>query len=146
MINGAAVKDATTATYVSNKLANNDVVTCSVTSNTACTPAVSGQVVFTVSGASATAYGVSTGEVSVVPNPNKGTFAIKGFLGTANDQDVSLEITNMLGQVVYKSSAVAHGGLLDEKVSGTGALANGMYLLNMRSDSMTKEFHIVIEQ
>ncbi len=68
-------------------------------------------------------------------NPNKGAFAIKGTLGSTDDQEVSLEITNMLGQSVYKNTAMAHNGNINEQVQLNSSLANGMYILNVRSGS-----------
>ena len=146
MVNGTPVAGATFPAFTSRNFANGDVVTCSVTSSTACSPAISDKVTITLVNSGGTINGLSVAEVNVIPNPNKGTFVIRGFLGTLNDEDVSLELTDMLGQVVYKNTVVAPGGILENKISLTNTLPNGMYVLNLRSGSVTKIFHIVIEQ
>ncbi len=68
-----------------------------------------------------------------------------GFSGQA-DAEVTIEVTNMLGQVIYRQNTTARNGKLDEQVNLGTTVASGMYLLNLKSDSDTKVFHIVIEQ
>src|SRR5581483_4340452 len=95
-------------------------------------------------------YTLGNGDIKLMPNPNKGTFTIKGTLGTpivtGTDQEVSVEITDMLGQVVYKSKVMVHNGKIDEQINLGSNLSNGMYLLNLRSGTDNKVFHFVIEQ
>jgi hypothetical protein len=86
------------------------------------------------------------GDVRVVPNPNNGTFTVKGTLSTTKDEEVSVEVTDVLGQVIYSSKVTAHGGKINETVTLNGSLANGMYMLNMHSASDSKVFHFVIEK
>ena len=85
-------------------------------------------------------------DVRVVPNPNNGTFTIKGSLGTLQDEEVSLEVTDVLGQVVYTSKVMAQGGRINEKVSMNNTFANGMYMLTVHSGTENKVFHFVIEK
>ena len=84
-------------------------------------------------------------EASLLPNPNKGTFTVKGVLGT-KDAEITIEITNMLGQVVYSSKTVARGGIINAPIVLNNALANGMYVLNLRSGNESKTFHFVTEK
>ena len=85
-------------------------------------------------------------DIRVMPNPNKGAFTIKGKVGTSDDQQVYLEISNMFGQIVYKNNVVAVSGNLNEQVQLNSGLANGMYILNVRSGTENSAFHFVIEQ
>jgi hypothetical protein len=84
--------------------------------------------------------------VSLLPNPNKGTFTVKGTLGSVNDEAVTLEVTDVLGQVIYKTKVTAQGGRINETVTLANTLANGMYILNVQSGTENKTFHFVIEQ
>jgi len=84
-------------------------------------------------------------EIRLVPNPNKGSFVIKGIVGKGTD-DVRMEITNMLGQVVYSANVSAGDGVVDEQVVLNNNLENGMYLLNVRKGSEQKTFHFVMEK
>ena len=85
-------------------------------------------------------------DVRVVPNPNNGTFTIKGTLGTLQDEEVSLEVTDVLGQVIYSNKVTAQGGRINEAISLSGTLANGMYMLNLHSGSADKTFHFAVEK
>ncbi len=148
LINGIIVNGETTNTLVRDDFNDHDSVTCIVIGDGVCGGvAVSGSksiLVRTTTGINHVT-GVAS-DIRVVPNPNKGMFSIKGSLGTSNDQEVSLEISNMLGQVVYSNHVTAHNGMINEQVKLSNTLANGMYLLNVRSGSDISVFHFVIEQ
>jgi hypothetical protein len=62
------------------------------------------------------------------------------------DESVTMEITNMLGQVVYTNTIKANNGVVNEKVNLSSNITNGMYLVNLRSQSGSTQIHLVIEQ
>lgn len=142
-VNSTPVPGATTATY-SAIFNNGDTVMCMVRSGAACDPQVNEYVVITTTNVG---VGVVTAgaNISVIPNPNKGIFVVKGTFGAGNDEDVSLEVTDVLGQAVYIGSAATHAGKLDTQVRLRN-VANGMYLLTIRSAAGSAVFHIVVEQ
>ena len=82
----------------------------------------------------------------LLPNPNNGTFIVKGTLGVFTDAKVTLEITNMLGQVIYHNKAVADGGKLNTAISLGSTVAGGMYILNVQCGSEHQAFHFVVVQ
>ena len=84
--------------------------------------------------------------MKLVPNPNNGSFTVKGTLGTTVDQEATIEITNMLGQNVYSGKVTALGGNIDQHIQLGGNLPNGMYLLNLRAGADNMVFHFVIAQ
>ena len=85
-------------------------------------------------------------DLSVVPNPNKGTFTVTGIMGTTQDVGVAFQIIDVLGQVIYSARGVALGGKVSETISLNSALANGIYMLDVRSGNDHKVFHFVIEK
>ncbi len=85
-------------------------------------------------------------EVKLLPNPNKGTFTVTGIIGSNKDEAVSLEITDMLGQVVYTGKGVAAGGVTNEQIVLNSNLANGIYLLNVKAPAGSKVFPFVVEK
>jgi hypothetical protein len=147
-VNGGAVAGATDAAFTSDTLSNGDIVTCVVTSSGQC----SGQmgkaaVTMVVTGhVGVQAITAAGADIKVLPNPNKGTFTITGTTGSTTDEEVAIVITNMLGQEVYKGTATASSGKLHVPVSLGSNVANGMYLLNLRTGSGTDVFHIVVER
>ena len=67
-------------------------------------------------------------------------------MGSVTDEVVTLEVTDLLGQVIYRNKETAYSGKLNETIRLSSALANGRYILNVQSTTETKTFHFVIEQ
>ena len=84
--------------------------------------------------------------MTVVPNPNKGTFSVTGTLRSNSNEEISLQLVDVLGHVVYTGKTTANNGVINEKVQISNTLANGMYILNMSSETMNKVLHVVIAQ
>ncbi len=85
-------------------------------------------------------------DIAIFPNPNQGEFTLRGTLNTTADEDVNVEVTNMMGQVVYSSVISAKGGRIDNSIHITNNLANGMYLLNLRAGQQKGVFHFVVSK
>ena len=146
-INGAPISGANQPTLVGSNYNNGDSVTCQVVSNGTCSGLTgSNSVLVHVSSVGVAQVATTAGDIQLVPNPNRGVFVVKGTLGVTADEEVSLEITDMLGQVIYKNKVTAYGGNINEQIRLNRNIANGMYLMNLRSESANKVFHIVIEQ
>ncbi len=146
-VNGVAVTGATTPTFASNTFVNGDSVSCVVTSSGGCDGVVgAGSVTVHVSGVGVAQVTSGNSDVKLIPNPNKGTFTVKGNLGITTDEEVTIEVTNLLGQVIYNGKVMTRNGDINEKVALSKSLANGMYMLTLRSENVSKVFHIVVEQ
>ena len=90
-------------------------------------------------------FNLSGADIALLPNPNTGDFTVKGTIGTT-DEDVTIDITNMLGQVVYHNKASAVKGSLDTQVKTGGTLAAGIYLLNLQTAEGNSTFRFVVEK
>jgi hypothetical protein len=146
-VNGAAVQGATNATYISNKFANQDAVTVDVTSNGACgVQTGSKTIVMSVGTTGVATLGNIEGEIRLLPNPNKGEFVVRGTLNSTEDQELHVDVTDMLGQVVYRGAINVKNGELNSRIELNSGLANGMYMLTLRSGSEAKVFHFVLQQ
>jgi len=147
-VNGFPVSGATNSTFISNEFNNNDVISCDVTSTGMCGDVtVSSSKTITVRNTvNVNQVTAGTADVTVIPNPNKGIFNVTGSLGTSDDVTVTLEVMDVVGHVIYSQKVIANGGKLNEHVQLNGNLANGMYLLNLRSDVANQVFHIVVEK
>lgn len=145
-VNGNIVTAATTPAFVSNSFANNDIVTCTVTSGGGCAVRTRSAVVtLTVANVSVANINNAVHDFKLLPNPNNGNFTIKGNAGTA-DEDVTVEVTDMLAQVVYYNTVKTLAGEINEQVQLNSSVANGMYLLNMHTASRNNVFHIVVSR
>lgn len=146
-VNTTLIPGATTNTFISDTLSNGDSVICVVLGSGECGLYSFNSAVITVD-CNLSVQQVSAGnsDVVLIPNPNNGSFTIKGTLGTTLDEEVNIEITNVLGQVIYKNKIMAIGGKINEQIRLSSALSNGMYSLSMHAANESKVFHLVIEQ
>lgn len=143
MKNGIVLPGETIPTYVTNALANLDSISCTVTTGGMCSSSASGKVYMNVR--TDAVKSINDKEwFSILPNPNKGTFTINGSLGI-HEASVSLEITDMLGQVVYRKDVSVKGASVNEQVQLPDTTPTGMYLLNVRSEHENKVFRIAVE-
>jgi hypothetical protein len=85
-------------------------------------------------------------DVTVIPNPNHGVFTVRGTIGLPSEDQVSLQITNMLGQTIYTATAIKKDSELNEQITLGSNISNGIYLLRVSCGESQKFFHIVIEQ
>jgi hypothetical protein len=82
----------------------------------------------------------------VFPNPNKGDFTIKGAITSSDDVAVAIEVTDMVGKVIYQSEVTAVNGKLNEKISLQNGISNGMYMLILKTGTESKTFHFAINE
>jgi uncharacterized protein YjdB len=144
-VNGYPVSGATNSSYTA-VFNDYDSIGCVVTSSGVCNNIGTFDWLFitTTELGTQTTTGLPS-DIRLVPNPNKGMFTIKGTMGTGNEE-VTVDVTNMLGQVVYRGAATTQQGKLDTQVQLDNKLANGMYILTLRNGEEQKVFHFVMEQ
>jgi hypothetical protein len=81
---------------------------------------------------------------TIFPNPNEGNFTLKA--GLIYDQEVPIEITNIMGQVVHTDKAEVKGKLLLKTFSLGGNLSNGVYFLRLSSKEEKWDIRFVISR
>lgn len=145
-VNGTSVPGATSAVFITSALASGDVVSCYVTSGGLCSGlSTYASVTFTGGSTGVSPVTNEAGDIRIFPNPNKGVFTVKGDLGAASEE-VTLEVTDMLGQVVYNEKIKLVNGQLNEQVSLNNSLANGAYTLRVQGNSERYTSHFVISR
>ena len=147
LVNQNLIAGATSNMFISDTLTNGDSVICIVRGTGECgLYSFNSAVIIIDSSLNVQQVAVGNSNIVLVPNPNNGSFTIKGTLGTTQDQEVTVEVTDVLGQVIYKNKIMAAGGKINDQVRLSSTLANGMYTLSLHADSQYKVFHLVIEQ
>lgn len=127
ILNGSNIPGATSTTWSSTTLADNDVVSCRLTCADACSDpndTVSNKITMNVA---TSVEHVGKQAVSLFPNPNNGTFTLQ--LG--NNTVYHIEIVNTFGQVMHTTQV--------EKTSvfELPGLAQGIYTIKVRNDKET---------
>jgi hypothetical protein len=144
-VNGTEVSGATSSVYTSADYQNNDEVSVEVVSGGYCA-GLTGTASVVVKVSTVGVGTVTSGtDIRLMPNPNRGQFVVRGDIG-GDAKEVHVDVTNMLGQVVYSGMLPVVNGKVDSRVELGNGLANGMYMLNVHTGAETRTFHFVMQQ
>jgi hypothetical protein len=145
-VNGAAILGATAPVFTAGGFNNGDSVTCKVLSSGPCGGlSTFNSVALSVRNTGVADVTSSTFDVRVMPNPTKGSFIVKGTTGLSADEEVTIEMTDMLGRTIYSARSQSRNGQINEQIQLDNNLANGMYMLSLRSASGSTVLHVVKE-
>ena len=137
---GVVIPGATSATFVSDSLGDMDSIYCVVhCSNPCAIPSVltSNSTIIHITNLGVHDMLTSIGAISLVPNPNTGNFTIAGSV-SGTEANVTVEITNLLGRVVYSGTADVINGAIKKHINVAADLANGVYVLEVISNNDRK--------
>src|SRR6185312_7357173 len=117
--NNVVIPGATTNTYVTNTLADKDVITAVVQSDAMCAmPDTAMSNAIRIRIIPTDVYSLDNGsDISLYPNPNNGSFIIKGSIRNTASDKVSVEILNMVGQVIYSNIVSLQNGTIDSRIN-----------------------------
>ena len=144
-----AIPGATDTRYITNAItAPRDSISCKMVNTDLCNDITVYDYIIVVTGLNVGVQQMNNDHsfVNILPNPNNGSFTVKGNLGINTDEEVTLTLTNMLGQVVHTQVIRASSGAIDEHLSLDNGLDAGMYMLNVQSDHMNKVIKFAIER
>jgi hypothetical protein len=145
-LNASPVPAATSSMFIRSSFTNKDSVSCIVTRNDACHMNTINSIVIYVTDVAVPFDELTMTNIALVPNPNKGIFSVKGTLGSTEDAALTIEVMNMLGQVIYKNNATAQGGHINEQIALGNNLPQGNYILNLRTtNGGNNVFRFVVE-
>ncbi len=129
-INGSMIPDEHDAVFVAENLLPYDKVTVDMKTSLDCAePQVSSSRNVTTGITNTTG---SVNSFTVWPNPNNGSFIIKGSLTGADAQkEITLKITNAVGQIVYTQSYMQSGSNVQLPVQMDSGLPVGLYIIHI---------------
>lgn len=143
--NGINIPGATNAVYI-DTFSNGDSVACTVMAGGPCGRPSFNAVFMSVNALNLHPITSTGSDIALFPNPNTGAFTIKGMLNTGDNEEVSIEIMSMTGEMIFRKTVMVKNKEINEEVSVGNNLANGMYLLNVRSATENNVFHFMIQQ
>ncbi len=85
-------------------------------------------------------------EFSLSPNPNNGTFNLRGYVPDAGANGVELSVSDVLGKNIYTEHVELKGGHMDSKLCLDNTIPNGIYLLNIKFDGGSERIKFVVER
>jgi len=147
-INSVPVPGATNATFSRSGYDSTfeDSVSVVVTNEGICPMASHNWIYIRVSSLGVDPMNLAGSDIRIQPNPNKGEFTVTGTTGSQGSDELVLEITDVLGRKVYSGRLKVHNGIISEHITLGSNIAPGMYLLNLRSDTGNRIFHMVVEE
>lgn len=124
--NGQAITNATSATWSSNTLNDNDSVWVVVYSSNMCPADLNSESNKIQVKIESSVRDLILENFALYPNPNEGSFAISAT--SVNFKDVKLSIINTIGQVVYQKVLQSENNQLKESID-MGHVAAGVYTM-----------------
>jgi len=82
----------------------------------------------------------------LMPNPNKGQFTIDGLMKSAGTENVTVVITNLVGQVIYLQDVRVTNGRMHHMVSLGASVPNGNYEVSITSSEDHVVYHVVVDR
>lgn len=133
IIDGITVPGATNVTFTTSSLTNGQVVHCKVTSSLPCVlphTALSGG--FTVMVTTGIWEVIGSGSAfTLQPNPNNGAFNVVGKLAAGTTGDLSIVVSNVLGQTMVTRTLNLSGNSLNERVELPDGTPAGTYMVTL---------------
>ncbi len=146
-VNGVLVAGANTNTFTSSAFVNLDSITCKVY-GCADSPGRGSIIMHVMPRTGVNGVTSLDNGIQVTPNPSNGLFTIHGDLSTAAiglDGKVAIKITDVVGKVIYSAEAGVKNGKINETIHLSNNVSNGMYLLNLRTQTENIVSRIIIE-
>lgn len=144
--NGVAIAGATSDTFVLLNVTRTDTITLELTSTMMC--AVPN---FGISNAiiAQTNVGVanlipSLANLELFPNPNSGSFTVKGDYTSLSTNTLAIEILNPIGQVISRTSTVAQNNTIN-KLIDLKNVADGIYLMRISDGDQSKTLRFTVK-
>jgi len=134
-VNGAPFGGADSSRFAPLRLNDKDSISCIVTRNDVCHLATFSSVIVRVGGLDVQQTAFSGNDISLAPNPNSGIFTVSGSFGSPliAEENVDVEITDMLGQIVCRTKTTSKNGGINAHIRAS-TLANGVYILTLHSE------------
>ena len=145
-LNGGIIAGATNTSYEA-LVYTDGTYTCQVTGYAPCdttlplTPGVSNGITIHASYLGVHTAAQSANDLSLLPNPNNGTFMLRGTVSTVNE--VNYEVTDVLGRTILSGKTTPQKGIIEQQIN-IGDVASGTYLLQVKTDTGNETFHFVV--
>ncbi len=142
--NGVAIPGANGNSFTLTGVTHMDTISLEVTSTMLCASPDSSSSNLLFIGTNVGVANISAGfsNIGLFPNPNSGTFTIKGQL-ESTDQ-VTFEITNLLGQVMFRDETSVTDNELNKTID-LQHIPNGIYLLRLYQNGASKIFRFSVQ-
>jgi len=85
--------------------------------------------------------------LSIVPNPNNGTFTLAGTMEeNSTDKTVKIEIVNILGEILHTAQSEVKNGNLHYDIELQNTIANGIYFVKVSNGNTSQVVRFVVNR
>jgi len=96
---------------------------------------------------SSLASSTTDSRLSVVPNPNNGTFMIAGTVpGVESIKQVTVEVVDLLGKTIYSDVAAIANGAINKNITLGGNIPNGVYLIKLKNEKVNEVIRFTLDR
>ncbi|MBA3828974.1 MAG: T9SS type A sorting domain-containing protein [Taibaiella sp.] len=141
--NGIIILGATSNGYITKYLMKHDKISVAIHANNKC--AIPDTAYSETNPLDITETEEISGGLTIYPNPNTGTFTIKGKWNVANEAAARLQVFNSVGQRVFEENTVVRNNQVNKTID-TKNLPDGIYLLRVISNSQQEELKFSIQR
>lgn len=147
-INNIPQAGATNSVYITNNLHTGDSVNCEVVNTDQCSGVSVFSYLHIIIGNNVGVHDLANGSsnVMLVPNPNGGSFHVKGNVAGVVNGNIDVQVTDMLGKAVYMGKATVTNGVVDSELQLGDNLSNGTYLLTIRNGEEQSTLHFTLQR
>ncbi len=147
-VNSIPQAGATNSVYITNNLHTGDSVNCEVVNTDQCSGVSVFSYIHITIGNNVGVHGLANAgsNVMLVPNPNSGSFHVKGNINGVVNGNIDVQVTDMLGKAVYMGKATVTNGVVDSELQLGDNLANGTYLLTIRNGEEQSTMHFTLQR
>ena len=145
--NGVDIPGATGLVYNELNPQDGDTISLWIKSNDTCrTPdtAISNIIILEHASGIAQAPQQLFDNVTIAPNPNNGTFVLKGTLNTKLSENiVTVEVINTVGQLIHKENVELRNQELDLRIELGDKAHNGLHLIRLSAGDSKQLFKFI---
>ncbi|MBX7107987.1 MAG: T9SS type A sorting domain-containing protein [Chitinophagales bacterium] len=140
----ATIEGATDQVYAATKKGNYKVT---VTNGAGCSKTSAAQKVVNSCKEDPSDGDLQTGSrINCYPNPTTGSFILELQLQHATPVSATIEIWNMMNQLMIRFEATIEGDALHKSITGDTLLADGIYLVNVRTGGQVLTCRLIIQK
>ena len=85
-----------------------------------------------------------TNQLTLSPNPSHGSLRLGGTMADMETKEAALELMDMTGAVVYKTTVAANKGNIDAPLTLSNTITNGTYLLRVSGENSSTTLPFVV--
>lgn len=144
-LNGVPVTGATNSSYAT-EIYSDDTVYCVMTSDVVCATSSidTSNIRIITLGVLGINETISMNNVALYPNPNNGSFIVRGTTSSSSNSAITYQVIDMMGKIVFTETGIPQGEEIRQEIKMGDNIPPGNYILRMVRDNESQVFHFTL--